>query len=156
MTTNSLPNRDQLQRWLDDLHVTHYLCDQCEGLHIPALQELEGAVDSRLLQQDYGLLFTTELEIRPMALMAIAADLGRLNMDYPTLKIFVDVVDDATPQLVMACLFPTAGSLTQAQFSPFVTDTMAAVSQLATECLQLDYLFQAPQPAGGTPSRALH
>lgn len=39
-----------------------------------------------------GIMFTTELEIRPTALLPLVADLGRLNMNYPALKVFVDVV----------------------------------------------------------------
>ncbi len=156
MSSTQIPTGPLLQRWLDDNHITHYLCDQCDGLHLPALQELEGAVDSRLLLQDYGLLLTTELEIRPMALLPLAADLGRINMDYPTLKVFLDVVDDATPQLVVAGNLPVAAGLSLEQFALFVGNTVAATRQLAGECLHLDYLF--PQAEGGqqAPSRSLH
>ena len=70
--------------------------------------------------------------------------------------VFMDVVDEATPQLVVASNFPVQAGISAEQFSLFVTETMAATSQLATECLQLDYLFQEADAAGGTPSRALH
>ncbi len=156
MSSTEMPTQPLLQGWLDDNHINHYLCDQCDGLHLPALQELEGAVDSRLLLQDYGLLLTTELEIRPMALLPVAADLGRMNMNYPILKLFMDIVDEATPQLVVASNFPAQAGISGEQFALFIIEAMAASSQLATECLQLDYLFQEANPAGGTPSRALH
>lgn len=132
------------------------LCNQCEGLHISALQELEGVVDSRLLLENHGLLLTTELEIRPMAMLPVAADLGRLNMDFPTLKLFLDVVDDATPQLVAAGWFPTEAGLTLKQLALFVATTIGATRQLAAECLQLDYLF-TPAEGGAAPGpTALH
>ena len=54
------PDIPLLKNWLDNTHVGHYLCGQCDGLHLRALQELEAVVDSRLLIQDYGLLLTTE------------------------------------------------------------------------------------------------
>jgi hypothetical protein len=135
------PDREQLMRWLEEARVQFSECGECEGLHLAALQGIEGVVDSRLFQERYGLLLTTELEIRPMALLAIAADLGRLNMDYPTLKVFLDIVDDATPQLVMAGVLPGQAGLSLTQFAQFMSGTMDATRQLAAECLQLDYLF---------------
>ncbi len=150
------PDREILKAWLDAAGTEYYLCNQCEGLHIPALQELEGVVDSRIFREKYGVLFTTELEVRPMALLALAADLGRINMDYPTLKIFLDVVDDATPQLVVAGVLPAGGGISDAQFRQFVRLTTEGTSRLAAECQQLDYLFANPGPAGTPPSTALH
>jgi hypothetical protein len=155
MSAPQQPDRALLQRWLDEAHVEHYLCNQCEGLHIRTLQDLDGVVDSRLFLESYGLLLTTELELRPMALLPAVADLGRLNMDYPILKIFTDVVDDATPQLVVAGSFPTSAGLTLKQFAHFVATTVAATRQLAAECLQLDYLFAAPE-SEAMPSNSLH
>jgi hypothetical protein len=156
MNTTVKPDRDQLERWLEESHVAYDLCGQCEGLHIRALQVLEGAVDSRLFLERYGVLLTTELEVRPMALFAISADLGRLNMDYPTLKLFLDVVDDATPQLVVAGVLPAGGGLTLQQFANFVAMTMEGTRQLAEECLQLDYLFQQGAAPQDKPTTSLH
>lgn len=148
------PDREQVIAWLQEAHVQFSECGECEGLHLAALQGIEGVIDSRLFLERYGLLLTTEIEVRPMALLPLAADLGRLNMDYPTLKIFLDVVDDATPQLVMAGVFPGQAGLTLTQFAQFVSSTMDATRQLAAECLQLDYLFaegaQRSSPAQGS------
>ncbi len=156
MSSLEQPDRAILQRWLEEARVEHYLCDQCEGLHLPALQEVEGVIDSRLFLENYGLLLTTELEIRPMALLPIAAELGRLNMDYPTLKIFTDVVDDATPQLVAAAHIATSAGLTLKQFAHFVATTVSATRALAAECQQLDYLFQPAAEGASAPTGALH
>ena len=156
MTSPVIPDRALLESWLEQAHVAYHECGQCEGLHLEALRDLEGVIDSRLFLEPWGLLLTTELEIRPMALLPLAADLGRLNMDFPTLKLFQDVVDDATPQLVAAGTVLASAGMTLEQFAAFVAATITATRQLAEECLQLDYLFAAadPSPQGG--SRALH
>ena len=91
-----------------------------------------------------------------MALLPLSADLGRINMDYPVLKIFLDVVDDATPQLVIAGILPTQAGLTLAQCAHFISTIMDATRQLAAECLQLDYLFAEGESKRATTSRALH
>ena len=139
------PDKALLQKWLDEDGTEHYLCGQCEGLHIRALREARGVIDSRLFLENYGLLLTTELEIRPGALLQVSADLGRLNLDYPTLKIFLDVVDEALPQLVVAGHYPSAVGLSQSQFSHFVGITVEATGQLAAGCEQLNYLYDAPE-----------
>ena len=143
-------------RWLNEARVEFSECAECEGLHLAALKGIEGVIDSRLFLERYGLLLTTELEIRPTALLPLAADLGRLNMDYPTLKIFLDVVDDATPQLVMAGILPTQAGLTLAQCAHFLSTNMDATRQLSAECLQLDYLFEEGETRSATPKTALH
>ena len=145
MTSMPVPDKALLQEWLDQTGTEHYLCDQCEGLHIRALQAAQGVVDSRLFVEEYGLLLTTELEVRPGALLQLSADLGRLNMDYPTLKIFLDVVDDALPQLVVAGHFHSGEGVSQGQFTQFMAATVEATSHLAASCEQLNYLYASTE-----------
>ena len=145
MTSIQVPDKALLQEWLDATGTEHYLCGQCVGLHIRALQDTLGVIDSRLFLEEYGLLLTTELEIRPGALLLLSADLGRLNMDYPTLKIFLDVVDEALPQLVVAAMCPAGAGLSRSQFKLFVATTLEAAAHLAQSCEQLNYLYTAPE-----------
>ncbi len=141
MNATSAPDQGLLESWLSRAGISFYLCDQCNGLHISGLQELEGVADSRLFIEPWGILFSTELVVRPVALLPLAADLGRLNIDYPTLKLFLDIVDDAMPQLVAGGMWMTGAGLSEAQFQLFITTIMEAVRQLAAECGHLDYLL---------------
>ena len=155
--SNPLPlDRAIVENWLAEARVEHYTCDRCEGLHLRSLQDIEGIIDSRLFLEPWGLLLTTELEIRPMALLPLAADLGRLNMDYPTLKLFQDVVDDATPQLVVAGTQLGSAGLTLEQFATFIASTVAATRQVGQECLQLNYLFAEASPGQQPDAKSLH
>ncbi|PLW68939.1 YbjN domain-containing protein [Pseudohalioglobus lutimaris] len=156
MSSPQLLDRATLESWLAEARVDFYTCGRCEGLHLRALQEMEGVIDSRLFLEPWGLLLTTELEIRPMALLPLAADLGRLNMDYPTLKLFQDVVDDATPQLVAAGTQLGGAGVTLEQFAGFVANTVSATRQVGAECLQLNYLFAEAGADVQSGSNALH
>lgn len=156
MTSPVIPDKPLLRSWLEQAHTEYHECDHCEGLHLAALSDIEGLIDSRLFIEPWGLLLTTELEIRPMALLPLAADLGRLNMDYPTLKLFQDVVDDATPQLVAAGTVLSGAGLTLEQFAGFVANTVTATRALAEECQQLSYLFAEADPSLHSGSRSLH
>ncbi|MBA6413140.1 YbjN domain-containing protein [Parahaliea sp. F7430] len=150
------PDRRQLESWLNESNVDFTLCSDCNGLHISALQALEGVVDARLLQEQEGLLFSTGLEVRPMALLPLSADIHRMNIEHPNLKIFLDIVDDATPQLIIASYLAISAGLSREQFSIFVVMTLNSTRQLANECLQMDYLFPEADSSEAGPSHALH
>jgi hypothetical protein len=141
MSDHMALDQDQLENWLNRAGISHYICDQCNGLHLSGLQELEGVADSRLFIEPWGVLLSTELVIRPVALLPIVADLGRLNIDYPTLKLFLDIVDEAMPQLAVGATQLSGAGLNEAQFRLFVNTTMEAVRQLTAECGHLDYLL---------------
>lgn len=145
---------DQLAQWLEESGFEHYTCDQCNGLHLPTLQELEGVIDSRLFIEPWGILLSTEFVVRPTAMLVIAADSGRLNMDYPTLKLFLDVVDDAMPQLVCGATLLTGADITLPQFRLFISTSMEAIRQVGAELAHLDYLL--PEEGAEPPSRQVH
>ena len=149
MSNSTTLDRKQLETWLTSAGFGFSLCDQCSGLHLTSLQEIEGVVDSRLFLEPWGLLLSTELEVRPSALLVLAADLGRLHMDYPTLKLFLDVVDDGMPQLVVGATTLTGAGLEEAQFRLFVSTAVDATRQLAAEAHHLDYILPAE---GAEPS----
>jgi hypothetical protein len=141
MTSIPVPDKTQLQDWLEQSATQFYLCGQCNGLHIQQLQDTPGVIDSRLFLEEYGLLLTTELEIRPGALLLVSADLGRLNMDYPTLKVFLDVGDEVVPQLVVAGNCQASAGLSKAQFDLFIATTVEATGHLAAVAQQMGYLY---------------
>lgn len=147
-----VPDQGQLETWLNSAGVAFYLCDQCNGLHISGVQELEGVTDARLFIEPWGILFSTELVLRPVALLPLVADLGRLSVDYPILKLFLDVVDDAMPQLVAGASLLTSAGVSDSQFRLFVAATMEAMRQLASEALHLDYLL-LDENADKTPTQ---
>ena len=152
MTSLHHPDKALLQHWLDEAGVEHYLCGQCEGLHLRPLQDTPGVIDSRLFQEEFGLLLTTELELRPAMVLQVAAELGRLNMDYPTLKVFIDLVDEALPQLVVAASLLTGAGVEAGQFTHFIATSLEATGHLADSFRQLDYLY----PAGEEAPSMLH
>ncbi|MET0380264.1 MAG: YbjN domain-containing protein, partial [Spongiibacteraceae bacterium] len=154
MQKTTVMDASQLEDWLEKASIEHYTCDQCNGLHLPRLQELEGVVDSRLFVESWGILLSTEFVIRPTAMLVVAADSGRLNMDYPTLKLFLDVVDDAMPQLVTGATLLTGAGVTPEQFRLFISSTVDAVTQVGAELAHLDYLL--PEEGSEPPARQSH
>ena len=155
MASTQLISTELMQEWLDQAGTEYYLCNQCDGIHLRSLQDTAGVIDSRLFLEEFGLLLTTELELRPSAVLAVGAELGRLNMDYPTLKIFLDLVDDALPQLVVAGNLTIGSQMTRGQFVHFVALTVEATAHLAAACGEWEYLFVEPEAATDSPKGPL-
>ncbi len=141
MTSRQPPDADTVQRWLGNTGTDHYICDQCHGLHLPGIQDLDGVVESRLMMEEWGLLVSTEYLIRPTAILPLAADLGHLSASYPILKLFPDIVDDAMPQLVAGATQLTGAGLGESQFALFLATALEATTRLTTELGRLDYLL---------------
>lgn len=141
MLTVVTPDAEQVTRWLEQANIQYYICDQCHGLHLSELQGREGVVDARLFVEEDGVLFSTELEVRPAALFTVQADLTRLNMEYPSLKLFLDVNDDSMPRLVACDLLLGRRGVTFEQFLYFVQATLDATVQLLEDCQQADWLI---------------
>lgn len=151
-----VPDRAEVARWLERAGIDFYQCEECHGLHLPQLQGLEAAADAGLYVEPYGILLSTELVIRPMAMLPLAADLGRLSMDYPLLKLFQDVVDDGMPQLVMGACLLTGAGLSFEQFQLFLNSAIEASKQLAAECRHLDYLYRVNEQGEVLPHAPMH
>ena len=151
------PDRSIVQHWLNEAGIECSICGECPGLHLPTLQVLDGVAESRVFVEDYGLVLSTELELRQVAVLLLAADCARLNMDYPLLKIFQDVVDDALPQLVAAAVLPTQPGVMEQQFIQFFRHAIEATSQLVAECLHLEYLYLEPENSSTSkPQNPIH
>lgn len=157
MSELMVPDRQQLRRWLEELGISFDQCSDCDGLHLTDIESQEGVVNSRVFIEPYGVLFTTELELRTWALVPLGAELGRLNMEYPTLKLFCDVVDEEVPILVAAAVLPTGVGIAVQQLAQFIEMGTAACLRLHEECRQVDYLYLTDaESAGPRPRGSLH
>lgn len=157
MTLN-WPDADQVQHWLKQAGIDHYICDECHGLHLSVMQERDAVLDCRIFVEEEWLLLSTELELRPSSLFAVHADSPRLNMLYPALKIFPDVSDEVMPRLVVCDVLHGRQGLSYDQFVHFLQVSLDATVELTTECEQLDYLFRPDEESPGHdgPGAALH
>lgn len=134
-------DHELIESWTQQTGQECYMCGTCNGLHLADLQSLEGVIDARLFLEPEGILFITELELRPMAILPASADLGRLSLQYPTLKLYLDVLDDSVPRLVACDTLLTGAGATFEQMHYFLTVNTEAARSLISECLQLDFLF---------------
>ncbi|WP_119396011.1 YbjN domain-containing protein [Salinibius halmophilus] len=120
--------RAQVMAWLGLAEIEFELCDDCEGLHMPDLQAHEAVIESRLFVENEWVMFVTEVEILPSALFNAMAKMAEFNLRLPTLKVFLDVVDDALPKMIMTHSIFTVNSVSPDQLVTFVKATQDAMS----------------------------
>ena len=154
MNIQQAPSQALIEEWLTAMGVSHYMCEQCTALHISLGQGVEAPLENRLFIEDWGLLLSTEFQVRPSAMMVLAGELGHLNANYPTLKLFLDIVDDAVPQLVAGATTLTGAGLSADQFALFVSTSLDAIVALVDDLQQMECLYQGD---GSAPEgRQLH
>lgn len=144
---------DLIKQWLTEMGINHYSCDHCSGLHFAGLGGVEGLLEARLFVEEWGLLLSSEFPIRPMALLPLVAEMGQLNGNYPTLKLFLDIVDDAIPQMVVGATMLTGAGLSQEQFNLFTATSVEMLAELATELQDMECLATADNFPPGMSSR---
>jgi hypothetical protein len=151
--TASLPLAKQ---WLANLGINHYSCDHCSALHLTGLPGMEEALESRLFVEEWGLLLSTEFQIRPSALLPLVAEMSQLNGNYPTMKLFVDIVDDAVPQLVAGATLLTGAGISEGQFALFTATTVEMLTELHNELQQMECLTTPEIHSGENGGHSLH
>ena len=73
--------------------------------------------------ESWGIMFTTELDIRNAAVLPVSADLMRMNISYPTLKLFLNTPDEVGPMLVASSHHSLHAGYDSAQFNEFFAVT---------------------------------
>lgn len=91
--------QETLMQWLEQLDIDFNLCDDCQGLHLNQLQSLDSVLDARIFCFDSHLHFDLELEVRPSGIMKSLAYNASLNQAHPMFKVFLQIDDDALPQM---------------------------------------------------------
>lgn len=120
--------RAQVMAWLGLAEVDFDVCDECDGLHMTSMQAHEAVIESRLFVESEWVLFVTEVELMPSALFNALAKVAEFNLRLPTLKVFIDVVDDSLPKLVLSHSIFTVNSISPDQLVTFVKATQDAMS----------------------------
>jgi len=152
----NVPDHAQVAQWLQRAGIDFYQCDECHGLHLAQVQEEEAVSNAGLYVEPHSIVLSIEVVVRPMGLLPLVADLGRLSMDYPLLKLFQDTADDSMPQLIIGATQLTGAGLSFEQFQLFLRAGLDASRQLIAECSHLDYLYRVDSMGEQLPHAPVH
>ena len=103
-------------------------------LHLPHMQNFDGVFDAKIDLIDNTILFSAMAEVRPSAVLPLAADLSAINASSLTVKAFLDMQDDNLPKLVVLPVFIRyAGRNGHEQFAWFVRQSEEQISMVILE-----------------------
>lgn len=142
MTSLVVPGLDTLRQWLDDLGMSFFECDNCQALHLPHMQNFDGVFDAKIDLIDNTILFSAMAEVRPSAVLPLAADLSAINASSLTVKAFLDMQDDNLPKLVVCQSLSVMQGVTYEQFAWFVRQSE---EQISTQTHPIDLVFTLPE-----------
>lgn len=132
--------RDHLETWLQDLTVRHYLCPNCEGIHLTDLEEQVGVLESRIFLDEGLIIISTELPIRPSAVLPLHGSLNLVNFEHPLVKVTLNLNDDEIPRLVISGTL-IANELSPSYFNAYLNAVTAGSLQVLEHATALDVLF---------------
>ena len=94
--------------------------------------------------------FSAMAEVRPSALLPLAADLSAINASSLTVKAFLDMQDDNLPKLVVCQSLSVMQGVTYEQFEWFVRQSEEQISMVILEAGAHQLLFNAEEDAQKT------
>lgn len=136
-----VPGLDTLRHWLDELGINFFECDNCQALHLPHMQNFDGVFDAKVDLVNDVVLFTAMAEVKPSALLALAADLSAINASSLTVKAFLDIQDDNLPKLVVCQSLCVGPAITFEQFAWFMRQSEEQISMVIMEANAHQLLF---------------
>ena len=140
-----VPDLNTLRHWLDEMGISFYECDTCQALHLPHMQNFEGIFDAKIDLLDNVVLFSALAEVKPSALLPLAADLSAINASSLTVKAFLDVQDDNLPKLVVCQSLSVNVGVSREQFEWFFRQSEEQVSMVILEAGAHQMLFKGEE-----------
>ena len=140
-----VPSLDTLRQWLDEIGMSFFECDTCQALHLPHMQNFDGVFDAKIDLIDNVVLFSALAEVKPSALLGLAADLSAINASSLTVKAFLDIQDDNLPKLVVCQALSVGVGISVEQFGWFFRQSEEQISMVILEAAANQVLYKAEE-----------
>lgn len=114
------PKIAKLREWLVQLKTSYFECDNCQALHLPHMQNIDGIFDAKVDIIENILVFSVSAELKPTSIIALLANLSQINANSLMAKVFMEINDENLPKLVVSQSFPLLAGMTFNQFSIFL------------------------------------
>ncbi|EAR07611.1 YbjN domain-containing protein [Reinekea blandensis] len=101
-------NRKTVQTWIEANNWEAFVCQDCEGIHLPAWEGRDSVLESRCFVETSRLYWLTEIAIRPSAVLPLQGAVHFMNYDYGLLKVMIAMADDDVPRLLLTHALPVA------------------------------------------------
>lgn len=106
------------------------------------MQNFDGVFDAKIDLIDNTILFSAMAEVRPSAVLPLAADLSAINAGSLTVKAFLDMQDDNLPKLVVCQSLSVMQGVTYEQFAWFVRQSEEQISMVILKLMPINRCYR--------------
>lgn len=133
-------DRDTIQSWIEANHWEAFICQDCEGIHLPMWESRDAVLESRCFVESTRLHWLTEVAIRPSAVLPLQGAVHFMNYDYGLLKVMIAMADDDVPRLLLTHAMPIE-HITQKQFTAWLQQVTEEKEAVYKHLAEMDVLL---------------
>lgn len=145
MDSICFPDIAKLREWLVQLKTSYFECDNCQALHLPHMQNIDGIFDAKVDIVENILVFSVLAELKPTSIITLLANLSQINASSLTAKAFMEINDENLPKLVVSQSFPLLAGMTCNQFSAFLQQAEEQMAAIIFEVYNNDLLYSGQE-----------
>lgn len=145
MDSICFPDIAKLREWLIQLKTSYFECDNCQALHLPHMQNIDGIFDAKVDIVESILVFSVLAELKPTSIITLLANLSQINASSLTAKAFMEINDENLPKLVVSQSFPLLAGMTCNQFSIFLQQAEEQMASIIYEVYNNDLLYSGQE-----------
>ncbi|MDN3650472.1 YbjN domain-containing protein [Reinekea marina] len=132
--------RTEVQQWIEANKLEVYVCEDCEGIHLPVWEGQEGVLEARVFVEEFRCHFLLEIALRFSAVLPLQGAVHFMNYDSTLVKVMLTMADNDVPRLLISHAVPSK-HLTQAQFDQWLTMLLEEVDALYKQLVDMEVLL---------------
>lgn len=141
------PDIARLREWIIQLKTLYFECDNCQALHLPHMQNIDGIFDAKVDIVENILVFSVLAELKPTSIITLLANLSQINASSLTAKAFMEINDENLPKLVVSQSFPLLAGITCNQFLSFIKQAEGQMAAIIFEVYNNDLIYSGQENA---------
>ncbi|MGP1923740.1 MAG: YbjN domain-containing protein [Arsenophonus sp. NEOnobi-MAG3] len=139
------PDIAKLREWIVQFKTSYFECDNCQALHLPHMQNIDGIFDAKVDIVENILVFSVLAELKPTSIITLLANLSQINASTLTAKAFMEINDENLPKLVVSQSFSLLAGMTCNQFLSFLQQAEVQMAAIIFEVYNNDLLYSAKE-----------
>ncbi|MGP1954336.1 MAG: YbjN domain-containing protein [Arsenophonus sp. NC-TX2-MAG3] len=139
------PDIARLREWIIQLKTSYFECDNCQALHLPHMQNIDGIFDAKVDIVENILVFSVLAELKPTSIITLLANLSQINASSLTAKAFMEINDENLPKLVVSQSFPLLAGITCNQFLNFIKQAEGQMAAIIFEVYNNDMIYSGQE-----------
>jgi hypothetical protein len=132
--------RNKVQQWIEAEKLEAYVCDDCDGIHLPIWEAQDGVLESRVFVDEFRCHFLLEIALRFSAVLPLQGAVHFMNYDATLVKVMLTMADNDVPRLLISHALP-AKYLTQNQFNQWLTMLLEETDALYKQLIDMEVLL---------------